>query len=181
MLVDQPLFESRRQWKPYFEALAEVMRCPNDIVLPISIFGDAHRISSTFRDINHVPVADPETLAKDEKVFQAILTVILRSMVEQSPGSSSSTQAQDIKGVLPSVFFCHCKDDGDALARDLRWYLYEHTQLAAFFDMHDIPHGSGVRNAIKSAISKSCKLVVCRLDGQTTREQMVSVRDPRSP
>jgi hypothetical protein len=160
VLVDQSLFESRKHWKPYFDALAQVVRHPNDIVLPVSIFGDAHRVSTTFHDINHVRVADPETVAKDDRVFQAILTVILRSIVEQPPSSSRYASGQDVKAVLPRVFFCHCKADGDPLARDLRWYLHEHTQLNAFFDIHDIPHGSGVRNAIKSAISESCLLVI---------------------
>jgi hypothetical protein len=137
-----------------------MVRPLRDVVLPVSIFGEAHRVSPAFRDINHVPVADPEKLLTDEEVYQAILTTLLRSILSPSLAGTVVLPEADVKAALPRVFFCHCKADGDSLARKLRGYLYEHTQLSGFFDMHDIPHGQGVHETIRSAIAESCLLVV---------------------
>jgi hypothetical protein len=160
LLVDQPFFESRKQWESYLEALEKALRPERDLILPISICGDAHRVSSALSDINHVPVTDPETVADDELVFQAILTAILRLIPEGDPRSPPFALGLQPGAVPPRVFLCHSKTDGSALARSLRRYLYEKTQLTCFFDTHDIPHGHGVRDSIKSSIAASCVLVI---------------------
>ncbi|MHC2282159.1 hypothetical protein ACVME8_008802 [Bradyrhizobium diazoefficiens] len=156
LLVDQQFFESRRQWEHYLEVLEKARRPNRDLILPISICGDAHRVSSALSDVNHVPVKDSETVADDELVFQAILTAVLRLIPEGDPRSPPSGLGM----VPPRVFLCHSKTDGDALARSLRRYVYEQTQLTCFFDTHDIPHGHGVRDSIKSSIAASCVLVL---------------------
>jgi TIR domain len=42
----------------------------------------------------------------------------------------------------------------------IRRYIYEHTQLACFFDRHDIPHGHSVQVSIEDAIEGSMMVAV---------------------
>jgi hypothetical protein len=160
LLVDQPFFESRKQWQRYLDLLEKALRPERDLVLPISICGDAHRVSSALSDVNHVPVKDPETVAQDEQIFQAILTAILRLIPEGDLRSLPSVRGLGPDAAPPRVFLCHSKTDGDALARNLRRYMHEQTQLTCFFDTHDIPHGHGVRDSIRSSIAACCMLVL---------------------
>lgn len=189
LLVDQPMFESRKHWQTYFRALAQSRRGSRDLILPVSIFGDAHRVSNEFRDINHVPVEDPDTVATDEHVFHAILTAILRLLPEEDTHHSRG-ERQDCErdghrdAIAPQVFLCHSKSDGDPLARKLRRYIYEQTQLTGFFDIHDIPHGHGVRSVIKSSITVSSVLVIWTdrmLDSRWCQFEILEARSQQRP
>jgi hypothetical protein len=162
LLIDQPFFEARRGWRHYFEALDRALCHDRDLLLPVAICDDAHRIASVLANINCVPVKDPETVALDEHVFQAILTGILRLLAEEQSSSLQVAFGSEPAPVATplKVFLCHNKSDGEPLARKLRQYIYEETQLTCFFDMHDIPHGREVRKFIQSSISASCLLVI---------------------
>ena len=160
LLVDQPFFDARIDWRDYFEALDTALCRDRDLLLPVSICGDAHRIARVVSNINCVPVEDPETVTTDERIFQAILTAILGLLTEDRSSSLETTFGSASASVTPNVFLCHNKHDGELLARSLRQYIYEETQLTCFFDMHDIPHGREVRTSIQKSISASCLLVI---------------------
>jgi hypothetical protein len=162
LLIDQPFFDAREKWKGYVERLVSSLDKERDLLLPVSICGDAHRIARSLNNINCIPVADPNNVAGDEHVFQALFTAILgllpESVAQGRPIEATHTMDSDI--VLPRVFLCHAKSDGDKLARQIRQYIYEETQLTCFFDTHDIPHGRAVRESIQTSISTSCLLVI---------------------
>jgi SLOG cluster2/TIR domain len=162
LLIDWPFFEARRQWQDYLDALAQARRPGRDLLLPVSVCADAQRTATALSDINCVPVRDPRVLCSDEHLFQAIFTALLRLLGgpdSTDPAEAPSTTAAS-SVVLPEVFLCHSKADGALLARELRRYIYEETQLTCFFDTHNVPHGSGVRDFIRSSIGRSCLLVV---------------------
>lgn len=151
-IVDQPFFEAREQWKSYIESTVKEALEREDIVLPISISTNAASTSPAFENINHLVSIEPEKLANDERIFQAIFTVLIRLLNN-----------------LPRIFLCHAKaknnneesyGEGEKIARDIRKYVYEETQLSCFFDLHDIPHGHGVKQSIQKAISESVVLAV---------------------
>ncbi len=164
LLVDQPFFEAREQWKRYLAVLDKALRRERDLLLPIAICKDAHWVARALNNINSVPVKDPKTVAEDEHVFQDILTAILRLLPEPSPESSllqpSFGSAQESVAAPPPVFLCHTKRDGEGLARNLRQYIQNQTQLRCFFDLYDLPHGQTVKDFIQTSISVSCLLVV---------------------
>lgn len=144
VLVDQVLFERRDEWKSCIGALARERRPGRDIILPFAVQADAAKVVESFRDVNYVAVGKPSELIESETQLQSIYTSILRLL---SP-------------VLPEVFLCHAKADGEVIARRLQRYLNERSQLRPFFDRHDIPHGFPVREAITNSIAKSVMLVV---------------------
>ncbi len=78
LLVDQPLFDYRSHWQIYFEQLAKGLDRERNLLLPVSIGAEAHRVSSALSALNCVPVEDPQAVADDERIFQAVLTAILR-------------------------------------------------------------------------------------------------------
>jgi SLOG cluster2/TIR domain len=164
LLIDQAFFDTRKQWKPYLDALVGSRVTDRDLLLPVSICGDAHRVATALSDINCVQVGDPNLIVSDERIFQAIFTAILRLLPETRPQQFATpltpSQMAATISAPPQVFLCHTKSDGEMLAHNLRQYVYEQTQLSCFFDTHDIPHGEGVRSFITSSISSSCLLVI---------------------
>jgi hypothetical protein len=183
LLIDQQLFNARKEWHEYFEALNKVLSPDRDLLLPVSICADAHRVSRRLANVNSVPVTDPEAVPEDERIFQAILTAILRLLPETHPESPISSDAACV-AIPPRVFLCHAKSDGDGLARGLRQYIYEQTQLICFFDTHDIPHGRGVRDFIRTSITDSCLLVVWTdrlLDSRWCQYEILEARRQQRP
>lgn len=163
VLIDQTFFEARKEWQSYLDALNSNLREKQDVLLPVSICSDAHRAAAALADINCVPVKDPLNVARDELVFQAIFTTLLRLLPDGPPLGTELSSPQLEVSMLhapPRVFLCHAKSDGDQLAREIRRYIYEETQLSCFFDSHDIPHGMSVRASIQRSIAESCLLVV---------------------
>ncbi|WP_455181425.1 TIR domain-containing protein [Azospirillum palustre] len=163
LLIDQPFFDSRKGWKSYLNTLASILDGQRDLLLPVSIAGSAHRVADALSDINCIPVKDPQHVDREEAVFHAILTAILGLLPDAQLDERMSVPAaaeQMETAPSPRVFICHAKSDGDKLARSLRRFIYERTQLTCFFDTHDIPHGSSVRNSIRRYIAESCLLVV---------------------
>lgn len=144
VLVDQNLFEKRPKWDKCIRTLVREAKSGEDIVIPVAVNADAARVAGCFADVNHIRVQDPAKLAQDETIYQAIYTALLRLLV----------------GKLPLVFLCHAKADGARISQKVRQYLYEQTQLTCFFDMHDIPHGQGVKQTILNSIEKSVVLAV---------------------
>jgi TIR domain len=163
-LVDQSFFDARAAWQPFFEDMEEQFDTTRDVLLPVSIGSDAHRVSRMLTNLNCIPATDPENLLQDERVYQAILTGILRLVPEtEIPGISrpDCTLPEKRPGIgPPRVFLCHTKSDGADLALELRRYIYENTQLTCFFDTHDIPHGHAVRQFIQASLAESCLLVL---------------------
>jgi hypothetical protein len=144
VLVDQYLFERRQHWEPCINTIVAEAKNTRDLILPIAIHADAARVAKAFGDVNHILVREANKLVEDEQIFQAIYTSILRLLVP----------------TLPRVFLCHAKADGARIARKVRQYLYENSQLSCFFDMHDIPHGHGVQKSIEAAIHESVVLTI---------------------
>lgn len=144
VLVDQAFFQRRSEWDRCIAAVVREARPEKDVVLPFAINADAARVAKAFGDVNHIVVPDPSRLSEDEKVFQAIYLALLRLLLRE----------------LPRVFLCHAKADGEGIAKKVRKYLYEHTQVSCFFDMHDIPHGHGVKQSIEEAIATSAILAI---------------------
>ena len=150
LLIDQQFFDDRTMRQDYLIKLGGSVRAEHDLLLPVSISGDAHRIATPLNNVNCVPVRNPETVHEDEHVFQAILTAILRLLPEAVAKGSSDESGGGPAPIedSPRVFLCHTKSDGDLLAHLIRKYIYEETQLTCFFDTHDIPHGYPVREFI---------------------------------
>nr|WP_271982782.1 TIR domain-containing protein [Granulosicoccus sp.] len=142
--MDQTLFEHRAEWNDCFETLVSESTTNQDLVLPVAIHADAARVAKSFADVNHIVVKNPLAIAHDENIFQAVYTALLRLLVED----------------LPHIFLCHAKADGTSIAKNVRQYINEHTQLSCFFDMHDIPHGHGVKKSIEESIQNSAVLVI---------------------
>lgn len=176
IIVDQALFEARDDWGAYMSDL--MARCANrrDVVIPISVHADAARLAWGFGDVNHLFVRDAVPLAEDERIFQALFTAMLRLLVTE----------------LPKVFLCHAKaklgtenyGEGERIARDIRRYIYEETQLSCFFDLHDIPHGHPVKCTIESAISNSVILAVWTdrlLDSPWCQFELICARRQQRP
>ncbi|MGY0711703.1 TIR domain-containing protein [Azospirillum argentinense] len=187
VLIDRAFFESRRVWQGYLDALGEQLRPRRDLLLPVSICGDAHRVANALADINCVPVKDPQDVAGDELVFQAIFTAILRLLPDVPPPNPAFSDVSGEAAALPApprVFLCHAKSDGNHLARELRRYIYEQTQLTCFFDSHDIPHGLSVRESIRRSIAESCLLVVWTdafLESRWCQAEVAEARQLRRP
>jgi hypothetical protein len=91
--------------------------------------------------VNGIGVHDPAGLGKDELVSQAVYAALLRHVI----------------GELPLNLLCHAKADGEEIAYKVRDYLEKRTQLRAFFDVHDIPHGHGVKKSIADALRQSAR------------------------
>lgn len=144
VLVDQAFFENRSRWESYISGLARKISHEKDLILPISIHADAARVAKEFRDINHVVSETPAAWTEDERIFQWIYTSVLRLLV----------------GELPKIFICHTKSGGVEIATAIRQYIYENTQLACFFDRHDIPHGHPVQGSVEDAIEGSMILTI---------------------
>ena len=125
VVVDQDFFEARSEWEGYVSRLVKECNDRGDLILPIAVHADAARFSSAFQDVNHVFVQDPIPLEDDERIFQAVFTALLRLLIKD----------------LPKVFLCHAKNksgkesrgEGEAIARTIRQYIYEETQLSCFF------------------------------------------------
>ena len=152
VLVDQDFFDARRTWATYVETLAARLE-GRDLLLPVTMLGNAHLVSPALRDVNHVPVSQSDGGAWDEGVFNAVLTALVRLLPDggEPPDGGPSP---------PRAFLCHAKSDGHGIASELRRHIYERTQLTCFFDANDIPHGEGVRQTIEASIARSCLLVV---------------------
>ncbi len=168
VLVDQGLFELRHEWEHFVRTLVEEARPENDIILPVAIHADAARVAKAFGDINHIVVRNPAKLAEDEFVFQAVYTSVLRLLVDE----------------LPSVFLCHAKADGGSIARKVRRYLYEQSQISCFFDLHDIPHGHKVKKSIEDSIHKSVVLAIWTdklLDSAWCQFEIIEARRQQCP
>lgn len=167
LLVDQPFFEKRAEWKQYITALSGQAKREKNVILPIAIRADAARVASELGDVNHIIVRNPASFSDDERVFQAIYTALLRLLNK-----------------LPHIFMCHAKSDGNKIARKIRQYLYEETQLNSFFDIHDIPHGEPVTQSIVDSIKDSFVFVVWTdrlLDSPWCQFEIIEARANQRP
>src|SRR5262249_14417604 len=108
LLIDWTFFNARERWQEYLDSLAERLR-PGDLLLPISICGDAQRTAKALADINCVPVRDPQNLRSDEHLFQAVLTALLRLLGGSPDRAENSSPPAPLSAVLPDVFLCHSK------------------------------------------------------------------------
>ena len=176
VLTDQSLFQARSGWQSYFTSLVKEASDRGDVILPVAIQADAARVSSAFTDVNHIFVHETTPLCDDERIFQSIYTALLRLLVDE----------------LPRVFLCHAKikadgertGSGEKIARNIRRYIYEQTQLSCFFDLHDIPHGHAVRPSIEKAIGQSVMLAVwtdSMLDSPWCQFELIEARRQQRP
>jgi len=69
------------------------------------------------------------------------------------------------------VFISHSKHDGDGevVARAVRDWIHEHSQLSSFFDVHDIPPGQSFRDVLRHRIAAGALLAV-HTDSYSSRE-----------
>jgi hypothetical protein len=168
VVVDQVLFEHRDEWNNCINALAADANPDRDLILPLSVQADAARVTAAFDDVNHIVARNPGGLVEDDKIFQAVYTAMLRLLVP----------------ALPRVFLCHAKADGSGIARRVRRYLYEETQLSSFFDLHDVPHGHQVRKSIEESIRDSVLLVIWTdrlLDSPWCQMEIIEARRQQRP
>lgn len=176
VIVDQDFFEDRQKWRGYINSVAQSINKRNGILIPISVDADASRVSAEFANINHISVKDSKSFAYDERIFQAIFTALVRLLRKD----------------IPPVFLCHAKryaegnEDigGEAIAKRIRRYIYEDTQLSCFFDLHDIPHGDQVKEAIQDAIKGSIVLAIWTdelLDSPWCQFELIETRRGQRP
>jgi hypothetical protein len=168
VIVDPSLFERRAEWNTCIRTLVAEAKPERDLILPLSIQTNAARVADAFADVNHLAVQSPDKRGEDERVRQAIYTAILRLLVPQ----------------LPRVFLCHSKADGAGIAKRVRRYVYEESQLKSFFDMHDIPHGHQVKQSIKDSIGHSAVLVIWTdklLDSPWCQLEIIEARRQQRP
>ena len=177
VLVDHQFFDARRTWAPFVEALAARLEEGRDLLIPVTVLGNAHLVSPALKDVNHVLVSEVEGRAWGDGVFNAVLTALVRLLPDVG-------EPADGRASPPKAFLCHAKGDGHAIASDLRRHIYERTQLTCFFDANDIPHGDGVRRTIEAAIARSCLLVVWTdrlLESRWCQYEIMEARRQRRP
>ncbi|HWB01728.1 MAG TPA: TIR domain-containing protein [Verrucomicrobiales bacterium] len=176
VLIDQEFFQKRREWETFVNDLTLRVAGGQHTIIPLAIHADAARVSKAFWDVNHIPVANDAGLPDDERIYQAIYTALIRLLMP----------------TLPTVFLCHAKNKieketvgrGEKIARVIRQYVYEETQLSCFFDFHDIPHGAAVKRSVKAAINRSVMLVVWTeklLDSPWCQLELIEARRQQRP
>jgi len=168
VVVDQIFFEHRSEWNNCINALAASANANRDLILPLAVQADAARVTAAFGDVNHIAVRNPRDLDKGDRVLQAVYTAMLRLLVP----------------ALPRVFLCHAKADGAHIAKSVRRYLNEETQLSSFFDMHDVPHGHRVKESIEGSIRDSILLVIWTdrlLDSPWCQMEIIEARRQQRP
>jgi hypothetical protein len=168
IVVDQNLFTERIEWEPYISALLARRNRERDLILPIASGANAAKVAGGLKDVNHIPVLDPASLAKDEHVLQAVYAALLRHLI----------------GKVPRIFLCHAKADGEKIAQNVRGYLEKWTQLRSFFDRHDIPLGEDVTKSIQDAIRQSLLFVVWTdglLDSPWCQYEIIEARRQQRP
>ena len=70
------------------------------------------------------------------------------------------------------------------IARTIRQYIYEETQLSCFFDLHDIPHGQPVKRSIEDAIRESVVVAIWTdrfLDSPWCQFEVIEARRQQRP
>ena len=70
------------------------------------------------------------------------------------------------------VFLSHSKhdDSGESVARSIRDWIHEHSPLASFFDVHDIPPGRPFGDVLLHQIGASGAVVAVHTDSYSSRE-----------
>ncbi len=70
------------------------------------------------------------------------------------------------------VFISHSKhdDDGEPVARSIRNWLHEHSALASFFDVYDIPAGLSFQEVLLHQIETSDVVIALHTDSYSSRE-----------
>ena len=70
------------------------------------------------------------------------------------------------------VFLSHSKhdDSGESVAQSIRDWIHEHSPLASFFDVHDIPPGRSFSDVLLHQIGASGAVVAVHTDSYSSRE-----------
>ena len=68
------------------------------------------------------------------------------------------------------LFISHSKQDGESIARKIRDWLYEHSALASFFDLIDIPPGLPFKEVLLHKVRNSDAVIALHTDSYSSRE-----------
>ncbi len=120
-----------------------------------------------------IPVDNPEP------VFLNRVTHELCRLIVDAPraygGTGSASGAAPVK-----VFLSHAKRDGEALAKSIRDYIGDSTQMKSFFDAVDIPAGSKWADVLDESSGRMAMLAI-QTDAYATRpwcqREVLNVKD----
>jgi hypothetical protein len=135
-------------------------------VYPVAISKGAFQVSDKFTAINFIRT-NPDKLVTTQikgKLLHELCRLLL-NMKKSSDETATLEIAPPIK-----LFISHSKHDDVRLeAENFKRFIYEGTQLKAFFDVNDIPYGSNFGDQIKKAANESA-LVAFQSDSYAERE-----------
>ena len=105
---------------------------------------------------------------REQKLVNDLTYAFIR-MLRQWLHGPEATLADYLKKI--QVFISHSKhdDEGEPIARSIRNWLHEHSALASFFDVHDIPAGLSFQKVLLQNIQSSIFMAV-HTDTYSSRE-----------
>ncbi len=159
------------------------------ILLPVALHPTAYNLPGPIRQLNYIsPLSGEGRNAKMIKAgLESILTplrkdlmeVLARTVIEKFPEILKPSFLKRIKDLFLSnfkeplrtkIFISHAKRDGTDVAKKLRDYIYQETQLTAFFDQNDIALGYKFANVLEKALkSDSAAMLVVNGDHYAER------------
>ena len=178
-----------RVWRDWLSDLADRSTANSSVLFPVALHRTAYKLPGSIRSLNFIsPHVDSgrgtELLDEDfsillDKLRKSLTEVFARCLSEEflTPGlmkfakkivSAFTRHAGEPPKI--KVFVSHAKRDGTNIAKQLRDYIYQETQLSAFFDENDIALGYKFANVLDRTLeSETAAMIVVNSDHYASR------------
>ncbi len=144
---------------------------PQHRLVPVSLCANAFKLNPEIADVNFLRL---HTLPEAQQT-QALLNGVTHELARLLLNRPQVGDEQQMRAAGPApvrVFLSHAKHGGLDLTDSVRDYIARRTQLETFFDVHDIPTGSGWRKVLREAAAGEGvnALLVLQTDAYSSRE-----------
>jgi hypothetical protein len=186
LLIDEHMIADA-SWRYWLSQLSSPPQAGDRLFLPVALDSTAYNINRPLRELNFLrpkglPLPDDQdaaTIAREivvrsllKQLTEALCKVLLGRRTQRdnttSPGQLGAAEFDTSK---IKVFLSHAKVDGTNPAKRIRDYIYSQTQLATFYDVNDIPFGSGFSRVIQQEINagETAALIAVRSEAYAGR------------
>ena len=175
------------RWRRWLGELAEEAKARPAIIYPVALHKTAYKLPGPIRELNFIsslPGKGRGTESSDaplQEILDGLRTKLTEALARALGNKFKSSTGRKIleniaRAVLKAeparikIFVSHAKKDGTEVAKALRDYIYQETQLSAFFDENDIALGYRFADVLNDTLeSDLAAMIVVNSDVYSSR------------